>query len=97
MEDYPGNLRRRYVACLDILGFRTALSKNNPVNLANAYMTAINISKRVRETDRLLLKDPGVRKIGQRQKRVKVPVNLNIFIEAFFFDSCISSLSIHLG
>jgi hypothetical protein len=87
MEVNPGTLRQRYQACLDVLGFIAALARLGAVNLANAYDTAIKISKLHRETAKRILTNPGVIKLGEPQEGVDVPIYPNIFHVEFFSDT----------
>lgn len=87
MEDYPGNLRRRYQACLDVLGFTTTLTRLGALKLANAYDTAIKISEQRSKEVKKLLINPGVKKLGEAQESRDVPIYPNIFHVQFFSDT----------
>lgn len=87
MHETVGQIPRRYVASLDVLGFTTAL-RSNLIGLTTAYATAINIARRAQTASRVILSNPGVTSIdGSPQDAVEIAIYQRIFHLAVFSDS----------
>lgn len=81
-----GDVTRRFVACMDVLGFKNELEKN-VMTLADAYTTAVMISRRTKDSCRTVDKNPGVIIIGKEREVSEIPEFPHIVEVAVFSDS----------
>lgn len=82
-----GEVPRRYVASLDVLGFTNAL-QHDVVMLSDAYWTAIKLAERTQMSSRFIPDNPGVTRIdGKRPEGKEVRDHPHIYKVTVFSDS----------
>ncbi len=87
MMKRAGTIPCRYVASLDVLGFRNSLEKDI-FTLAQAYLTAIKISKKTQKSSHSIQETPWLKSLGGSPPEGKsVPNHPHIFKVAVFSDS----------
>lgn len=87
-----GDVPRRFVACMDVLGFRNELEKN-AMSLGNAYTSAVMLARRTKAAHRIMHKKPGVSVIGKGSEIIQIPLFPHFSVQSWTSSKLVNQLS----
>jgi hypothetical protein len=86
--EYVGTVPRRYVACLDVLGFSRLVEKDL-LRLYDAYWSSVQILRRLEESARFAPDNPGIRHLDGTPEPGKMVRDFSHIIDVTVFSDSI--------